>query len=1259
MSTDPWSKSLGWFLNNRLIVAILMILLLGAGLAVHPFDDVAQTLRTSLPLGIGDLPRDRVAVDAIPDIGENQQIVFTTWPGRSPTDIEDQITYPLTTQLLGLPGVKTVRSSSMFGFSSIYVIFEDGVEFYWSRSRILEKLSALPADLLPEGATPVLGPDATALGQVYWYTLEGRDPKTGEVVGGWDLHELRTLQDWTVRYALQATSGVSEVASIGGHVAEFQIDVDPQKLEAYGVPITQLARAVREANRDVGARTLEINRVEYIVRGVGQIESIGDLEETVVVERDGRPLRVKDLATVGLGPAQRRGALDVGGAEAVGGVVVARYGENPVEVIEALREKIEQLTPGLPERTLEDGRVSKVTIVPFYDRSVVVRETLGTLSEALVQQILITIVVVLVLLGNLRTSLVISSILPLAVLATFVLMWLTGVTANVMSLAGIAIAIGTMVDMGIVLTENMFEHFEDAETPEARLQALREGAVEVAPAVATSVLTTVLSFLPVFGLTGSEGKLFHPLAYTKTFALLAALALSLLVLPTLASWVLRPRVRRAPGERWTQRLSASLQGSTHVRDLTLLGLGGVLIVFGSWWMGGLVALVGAARVSRSVLPDAWARRTPWLENTLAVAGVLVLLTDAWLPFGPGAPWRHNFSMVAGVSLGLLLFFWAFLQVYEKLLGWTLQHKTVFLITPALMLLTGVTVWLGFDRTFGWLPDGARMSPAAVELAHAFPGLGEEFMPPFDEGQFLYMPTVMPHASLGQALEQLRILDAAIMGIPEVEEAVGKLGRADSALDPAPVSMFETVVTYKPEFRTRPDGTRERQWRDHIDTTEDIWKEVLAAAKQPGLTSAPKLMPIQTRIVMLQSGMRAPMGVKLQGPDLESLGAAGKALEDVLRQAPMVRPDTVFAEQVVGKPYLEIRMKREELARYGLSVDDVQRTLQIALSGMPLTNVIKGRERLAVRVRYERGARQDPEALGRLLVPTKSGSSIPLGQLTELEYVKGPQAIKSEDTFLTSYVIFDRVEGAAELEVVEQVRQLLLSRLSDGTLKLPAGVSYDFAGSYQNQVRSAKRLTLLVPIALLLIFLVLYLQFKRVTTTVIIYTGVAVAVSGGFMLMWFYQQPWFLDVAVAGHELRDVFQVSPMNLSVAVWVGMIALVGIATDDGVVMATYLDQRFERDEPATVEEIRAAVLEAGQRRVRPCLMTTATTLLALLPVITSTGRGSDVMIPMAIPSIGGMAVELVTLFVVPVLYCSREELRLRWRLMAARRRGDGVGS
>ncbi len=1252
MSTEAsrslWGVLLGWLLDNRLIVALLSLLLVVAGLSAHPFDSIAESIQEVMPF---DVPRDRVAVDAIPDIGENQQIVFTTWPGRSPRDIEDQVTYPLTTQLLGLPGVKTVRSSSMFGFSSIYVIFEDDIEFYWARSRILEKLNALPDEILPSDATPVLGPDATALGQVYWYTLEGRDPRTGEVLGGWDLHELRTIQDWTVRYGLQATPGVSEVSSVGGHVLEYQVEVDPRKLEAYGVSLTQVARALREANRDVGARTVEINRVEYIVRGVGQVEDLEDIAQAVVLERDGKPLLIEDLARVGAGPAARRGVLDVGGAEAVGGVVVARYGENPVEVIEALESQIAQIQPGLPSRTMPDGRISQVTIVPFYDRSKVVEQTLGTLSEALIQQILITIIVVMVLLGHLRSSILISVMLPLTVLGTFVLMRLFGVTANVMSLAGIAIAIGTMVDMGIVMVENMVAHHAHASTSTTRLQALRDASAEVAPAITTSVLTTVLSFLPVFGLTAAEGKLFYPLAIAKTFALLVALTLSLCVLPTLAAWLLTPPVKAAEtSATWRQRLLTTLRDSTNIRDFALGGMGIAVMLAGAPFIGIVVLILGIAQPLARTLPAPWHRLPEWGLGVGAVAGVLWLLNEAWLPLGPGEAWAANMACVAGVSLGLLALFWLFLKLYEPLLSRILAHKTLFLMLPLSMILTGVTIWLGVERTWGWLPEPIITSPTAVRLNETFPGLGEEFMPPFDEGQFLYMPSVMPHASLGQASEQLRLMDAAIMQIPEVEVAVGKLGRVDSALDPAPVSMFETVVTYKPEYTMDAQGNRIRQWRDHIQSTEDIWQEIVRATEQPGLTSAPKLMPIQTRIIMLQSGMRAPMGIKVQGPDLESLALAGKSMEEALARIPALRKETIFAEKVVGKPYLEIDIDRAAISRLGLSIDDVQQALTLALSGTSLSQIVDGRERIALRLRYVRDARQDVSALERLLVTSPRGEGIPLGQLAKIKFVKGPQVIKSEDTFLTSYVIFDRMAETPEVEVIEQVREMLAADISAGKLTLPEGVSYSFAGSYQNQVRSAQRLSLLVPLALLLIFIVLYVQFRKATTALMIYTGVGVALSGAFMLCWCYQQPWFLDAELAGHQLRQVFQIAPFNLSVAVWVGMIALIGIATDDGVVMATYIDQQLDEKKPDSVEKVREAILHAGKRRVRPCLMTTATTMLALLPVITSSGRGADVMIPMAIPSIGGMGVELITLFVVPVLYASRQEVILWWKARRA---------
>ncbi len=1235
-----WARLIGAALANRLVVLLVTGLLLVLGLILSP-----------LAGDYGPLPRAPLPVDAIPDLGENQQIVFTDWPGRAPRDVEDQITYPLTASLLGLPGVKTVRSTSMLGFSSIYVIFEQGVDFYDSRTRILERLSALAPDALPGGVSPTLGPDATGLGQVYWYTLEARDPQ-GKPLEGWELHELRALQDWTVRYALQAVSGVSEVASVGGHVQEYQIDVDPQSLALYGLTIAQVASAVRASNLDVGARTMEVNRVEYVVRGVGLVKDVAALEEAVVAWREDRPLRVRDVAQVGLGPAQRRGALDVGGAQAVGGVVVARYGENPMRVLDGVRAQVEAINRTLPTRTLEDGRVAKVQIIPFYDRSALISETLGTLSQALKQQLVITVIVVLVLLGFVRSALVISAALPLAVLLSFALMRLVGVDANVMSLAGIAIAIGTMVDMGIVLVENMVERLEDAPPGADRLTLIRDSAAEVAPAVMTSTLTTVLSFLPVFALTDAEGKLFQPLAFTKTFALVASLALAVLVLPTLTSLIMWPRVSRvtARGPWWRDALRAVTR-PTHARDWLLFGAGVALIAWGMWPIGAFACLLALTRLARGLVPERWRRVTFWVENIVAIAVMTWVLTDDWMPLGFGLSFSKNLTAVVVVVGGLLFVFWAFIQVYPRLLRWMLANKGTFLIAPTLLLFVGATVWLGADQTLAIFPQALRASGPLAAIDRAMPGLGREFMPAFDEGAYLYMPTTMPHASMSQALDQLQAIDAAIQQIPEVQDAVGKLGRAESALDPAPISMFETVVTYKPEWRVEADGSRARQWRAHIRSPQDIWREVVEAAEQPGLTSAPMLMPINTRIVMLQSGMRAPLGVKVQGPTLEAIEAAGLALEAQLKQSAGVKAAAVFAERIVGKPYLEVRWDREALARYGVTMASAQETLQLAIGGPTLTRTVEGRARYPVRVRAMRELRDSPQALEALLIATPSGATVPLSQLGQLVYTRGPQMIKAEDSFLTSYVIFDREPGLSEAELVERLTVQLREAQASGALSLPQGVTYSFAGTYLSQVRSEARLRLLVPLALALVLLVLHLQFRAISTTLMIFTGVAVAISGGFLLLWLYGQPWFLNGSVWGVELRALFQVAPVNMSVAVWVGFIALAGIATDDGVVMATYLQDKLSESPPQTRAEVRALVLEAGLRRVRPCLMTTATTILALLPVITSRGRGSDVMLPMALPAMGGMAIELLTLFVVPVLYAAREEGRLRLRVWRAR--------
>ncbi len=1205
-------------------------MLVGTGLYVSPF-----AVETDI------IDRDPVPVDAIPDIGENQQIVFTQWPGRSPRDVEDQITYPLTTALMGIPGVRTVRSSSAFGFSSVYVIFADEVEFYWSRARVLEKLASLAPGTVPDGVTPTLGPDATALGQIFWYTLEGQD-EHGNTVGGWDPDELRSIQDWSVRYALQAVEGVSEVASVGGFVREYQVDVDPEAMRAHGVSLAQVAGAVRNSNLDVGARTLEINRVEYVVRGRGFVRGIEDLESTVVETRDHTPIRIRDVGHVTLGPSLRRGALDDEGAPAVGGVVVARYMENPLAVISAVKQKIAAIEPGLPRRTLEDGTVSQVKIVPFYDRTTLIHETLSTLSTALYQEILITVIVVLIMLRNIRSSLLISAMLPLGVLAAFIVMKATGVDANIMALGGIAIAIGTMVDIGIVFVENVEQHLQRAEPGASRVVVVRRAIAEVAPAVLTSVLTTVVSFLPVFGLSATELRLFAPLAYTKTFAMAGAFVLAVVVLPGAALMVFRRRPGPPSGRGWIDVVRALIRAQ-HLRDWLLVGLGAWLL--SSHTAAGLVvAGLGVVRLVRPFLAARTVGVLHTAETLVAIVAVTLLLAENWLPLGP-AGGLANVGFVGGLIALVLGSFRLFEWLYPWILRSVLANKLAFMVFPLALVVFGSAAWLGFDRVFGFLPESSRQHPKVAAMGEALPGLGREYMPPFDEGSFLYMPTTMPHASIGEVLQMLSDMDAAIAAIPEVDRAVGKLGRVDSALDPAPVSMIETVVTYKPEYRVQADGTRVRQWRDHIHSSDDIWQEIVDVAKRPGLTSAPTLMPIGARIVMLQSGMRAPMGVKIHGPTLAAIESFGLELETVLRDVPEVRSDTVFADRVVGKPYLEIDLNREAIGRYGLSIVEVQRTLQVALGGMTLTRTVEGRERYPVRVRYMREERDSIEALGRILILTATGEQVPLTQLASIEYVRGPQVIKSEDTFLTSYVLFDRERDVPEVEVVERARAAIDHAIAEGTLVVPDGVSFDFAGSYENQVRSEQRLLVLVPVALAFVLVLLYLQFHRFATTLVIYSGVVVAVSGGFVLVWLYGQPWFLDFVILGTSMRDLFQVDTVNMSVAVWIGFIALVGIATDDGVVMSTYLKQQFARAPAQTVAEVRERVIEAGVRRVRPCLMTTATTILALLPVITSQGRGADIMVPMALPAVGGMAIEVLTLFVVPVLYCAVEEVGL-WR-------------
>ncbi|MHC4399006.1 MAG: efflux RND transporter permease subunit [Planctomycetota bacterium] len=1367
-------------LENKLIVFLLLGAIVGWSLMVMPFD-----YERPWPLSL--LPRDPVPVDAIPDVGENQQIVFTEWMGRSPEDVQNQITYPLTVSLLGVPGVKTVRSSSMFGFSSIYVVFEEKVDFYWSRSRILERLSVAQKDL-PEGVTPALGPDATALGQVFWYTLEGRDVKTGRPIGGWDLDQLRSIQDWNIRYALQSAEGISEVASVGGFVKEYQVDVDPDAMRAYGVTLAEVFGAVRKSNIDVGARTIEVNNVEYVIRGLGFLRSVEDLENTVVKSSDNVPVYVGNVAHVSTGPALRRGALDKGGAEAVGGVVVVRYGENPLEAIKHVKEKIGKIEPGLPSKAIIDYRKasraevaafagehgfeaydgshldhdawkgwmtetpqdewpawltgSQVRIVPFYDRTQLIHETLGTLENALTEEIMVTVIVVIVMVMHLRSSALISALLPLAVMMAFIAMWIFGVDSNVMSLSGIAIAIGTMVDMGIILCENVLRHLDEAEPEENRLEVILRAAGEVGRPVLTAILTTVVSFLPVFAMTGEEGKLFKPLAFTKTFALLASVIVALTLIPPFAHLLFSGRT--------AGRLLRLAAGPA----IMLAGVAGG--AFFSWWVALILILWGASIIVRDRLPERFSRWLPRAANVVALAVVLVFLTQHWMPLGPEKGLARNLVFI-GTMIGTLLgSFLLFQRLYEPILRFFLAHKIVFYMLPTVSLLLGVTIWLGPALFFGRIPqefDRQSLSEEALsglstierykyrlaglrkraweddvedepflkrlewELARNWNGMGNEFMPDLDEGSYLFMPTTNVHASIGECTDVLRKQDMAIQAIPEVELVVGKIGRVESPLDPAPISMVETIVNYKPEYLADedghrltfafdparndffrdpegtmlpapdgmpyavrgmfrrdadrklipdPDGMVFRLWRPPLDPAinpgrepwpgirkpDDIWDRIVDVSKIPGTTIAPKLQPIETRLVMLQSGVKAPMAVRILGQNLEDVDEVGLVVEELLGsgQVAGVNTATVHFDRIVGKPYLEIHIDRRAIARYGISVRDVQDVIETAVGGRRVTTTVEGRERYPVRVRYQRELRNTIESLQRILIAAGDGSQIPLEQLATIRYERGPQIIKTEDTQPVGYVTFDKLDGFAEVDVVEACDRYLREKIRseqnpNAEYELPAGTAFPtFIGRYQSQVRAAKTLLAAGLTALVLILIIIYLQFRALSTTVLILAGIFIACSGGFIMLWLYSTPWFLDFSVFGESMRELFQVKPYNLSVAVWVGFIALLGIATDDGVVIASYLNQSFGQRRPGSKQAIRNATVEAGRRRIRPCLITTATTILALIPVLTSTGRGSDVMVPMAIPSFGGMTIELMTLFFVPVSYCLIQEVKLK---------------
>jgi Cu(I)/Ag(I) efflux system membrane protein CusA/SilA len=996
-------------------------------------------------------------IDAIPDIGENQQIVFTEWAGRSPKDIEEQITYPLSVMLQGIPGVKNIRATSAFGFSIIYVIFKDDIDFYWSRSRILEKLSTTSSEL-PPGVTPKMGPDATGLGQIFWYTLENKKGASAPK----SLAELRSIQDFYVRYLLQGVEGVSEVASIGGFVKEYQIDVDPNKLFAYDVHFSTLIKSIQNSNIDVGAEVIEDGDREYIVRGKGFFKSLTDIENVVVAVKNNSPIRVKDLASVNIGPSFRRGALDKNGIESVGGVITMRFGENPKQVIDNVKKRLKVVKQGLPK---------DVELVPFYDRTEVIERTIGTVYSALGQEIIITIIVILLFLLHFKSSVLVSLTLPFGVGISFILMKLLGIDSNVMSLSGLVIAIGSMVDMGIIMTENIYSSLaEKAEvTKKERVQIVMNSAKEVGPAIFTAVATTIITFLPVFGLEGSEGKLFGPLAWAKTLAMFGSVIVALILVPCLAVYLLKGELR------------------------------------------------------------------PIEKNKVS-------------------------SFIV--------------DVYRPLLSWTLENRKIFVIFPLFILLIGL---------------------------YAYSKLGKEFMPSLNEGEILYMPVTTPDVSMTKARELLAYTDKKLKEHPLVENAIGKLGRADTAIDPAPVSMFETIVKLVPKDQW-PSGT----------SIYDIMNQLDSELQVPGLVNA-WLFPIENRIAMISTGIKTQIGIKVFGDDLKTLetlsAEIGKEIEKISGAY------GVYAEQITGKPYIEFDIDRVAASRYGINTGTINKILQTAVGGMTIGQFYEGRERYPIRVRYKKELRDRIDELKKVLVPSPLGQHIPLSELAHIQVVTGPAAIHSENGLLRSLVLLN-VQNRDLIGFVEEAKKHI-----DNTVEIPKGYSLVWAGQYENQVRSNQRLLLLVPLALLINLILIYLGIKNLRNSAIIFSAIPVAFSGGLILLW----------------------LGGFNTSVAVWVGFIALFGIAVDDGVVMMTYLQEELKKNKPKDWSNLKNCIIQAGTRRIRPLIMTTTTTIVALLPIMWSTSTGSEVMKPMAIPTLGGMLVELVTLFVVPVVFSYFEQKKI----------------
>ncbi len=993
----------------------------------------------------------KTPVDAIPDLSDNQVIVFTDYPGRSPQVVEDQVTYPLAVNLQGLPQVRAVRASSAFGFSMIYVIFEDKADIYWARTRVLERLN-YAASLLPPGVVPTLGPDGTGVGHVFWYTLEGK---------GYDLEQLRTLQDWFVRYQLNTVPGVAEVASIGGFVREYQVDLDPNRLFAYNIKVSQVADAIKKSNNDVGGRLLEQADAEFLIRGRGYVKSTADLENIVVgSDARGTPVYVKNLGTVQLGGAIRRGMLDMNGeGEAVGGIVVMRYGENAKDVIDRVKEKIVSLEKGLPPG---------VKIMVSYDRSDLIERAIDTLKHSLLEESIVVSLVILVFLLHFQSALVIVLTLPIAVLVSFITMKLMGVSSNIMSLGGIAIAIGVLVDAGVIMVENCYRHLSEMpeeERREKRLEVIIASAKQVGRAIFFSLAIIILSFVPVFLLEGQEGKMFHPLAFTKTFSMMGSAFIAITLVPVLMYFLMRGKM------------------------------------------------------------------PPESSNPVSTF---------------------------------------FIKMYSPIIRWVLKWKKTTIALNVVALAIAIPMFMS---------------------------IGSEFMPPLDEGSLLYMPVTLPNISINEAKRLIQVQDTVIKSVPEVEHVLGKVGRAETSTDPAPVSMFESIIILKPKDK----------WRAGV-TKADIVSELDSKLQQIGVRNG-WTQPIINRINMLSTGVRTDLGVKIFGADLNVLKDLAVQAEGILKTVPGAAD--VVAERVTGGNYIDIDIDREAAARYGVNVGDIQEVISTALGGEMLSTSVEGRNRFPIRLRYMREMRSDIPSIQRILVSGMEGAQVPLSLVTKLKVSTGAPEINSEGGLLRS-IVFLNVRGRDMGGFVNEAKTVL-----EKQLKLPPGYYVAWSGQWENQVRAKARLQMLVPAGILIIFILLFFTFHSALEASMVMLSVPFALVGGVYL-----------VKLLGY-----------NMSVAVWVGFIALYGIAVETGVVMVIYLHEALDKrllKGPVTEQDIYDATFEGAVLRLRPKLMTVAVALLGLVPIMWSTGTGADVMKPIAAPMIGGMISSAVhVLIMTPVIF------------------------